>query len=164
MRSLTKVLVSIILIQVTVLAEEPRQETSPDRPNILVLFADDLGYGDVSYQGGDIPTPKIDGVNLLPFLRDEREGDPHQHLFWRSGRNAAVRKGKWKLLLGDGFERLYDVQAGPGESNDRASANPELTNQLREAFRKWNAQLPAPHPSIRQVTTEFNGDTIEWDI
>jgi arylsulfatase A-like enzyme len=31
-------------------------------PNVLILFADDLGYGDVSYNGGDIPTPHIDAL------------------------------------------------------------------------------------------------------
>lgn len=103
-------------------------------------------------------------MNLLPFLRGERQGDPHEYLFWRSGRNAAVRKGKWKLLLSDSFERLYDVQTDPGESNDRASTDPAVASELREAFRKWNAQLPDRRTAKRKVTTEFNGDKIEWDI
>ncbi len=106
----------------------------------------------------------VDGVNLLPFLQEERRDDPHEYLFWRSGPNAAVRKGNWKLFLGNGVERLYDVQADPGESDDRASANPEVASELREAFRNWNAQLPKPRTANRKVTTEFNGDTIEWDI
>lgn len=32
------------------------------KPNFLLIFADDLGYGDVSYQGGDVPTPYIDSI------------------------------------------------------------------------------------------------------
>ena len=97
-------------------------------------------------------------------MRGERKGDPHEYLFWRSGRNAAVRSGKWKLLLGNGIERLYDVQTDLGESDDLSSAHPEVAGELREAFRKWNAQLPQPRKANRKVTTEFNGDTIEWDI
>ena len=31
-------------------------------PNVVLIFADDLGYGDVGYQGGGVPTPHIDSI------------------------------------------------------------------------------------------------------
>ena len=33
-----------------------------DKPNFVLFFADDLGYGDVGYQGGDVATPHIDSI------------------------------------------------------------------------------------------------------
>lgn len=37
------------------------QERS-DKPNIIVIYADDLGYGDLSTYGGDIPSPNIQRI------------------------------------------------------------------------------------------------------
>lgn len=31
-------------------------------PNIILIVADDLGYGDISCQGGSVPTPNIDSI------------------------------------------------------------------------------------------------------
>jgi arylsulfatase A-like enzyme len=38
-------------------------EKQSDRPNIVVIVADDLGYNDLGFQGGkEIPTPHLDGL------------------------------------------------------------------------------------------------------
>jgi arylsulfatase A-like enzyme len=34
----------------------------PPRPNVILIVADDMGYGDVACFGGDIPTPAIDAL------------------------------------------------------------------------------------------------------
>src|SRR5262249_30767633 len=41
----------------------PHDPARPTKPNILVIVADDLGYGDIGVHGGkDVPTPHLDAL------------------------------------------------------------------------------------------------------
>ena len=46
-----------------------------------------------------VPTDrKLDGVDLLPFVRGEASGVPHRTLFWREGYQQSVLSDGWKLI------------------------------------------------------------------
>jgi len=69
-------MVSLAFVAVTLLSQQSLgqivSDTAEARPNILVMVADDLGWADVGYHGGDIDTPSLDqlaeqGVQLNRF-------------------------------------------------------------------------------------------------
>jgi arylsulfatase A-like enzyme len=72
--------------------------TDSERPNIIVILADDLGYSDLGCYGGEIQTPNIDHLaqNGLRFSN-----------FYNTSRCCPTRAS---LLTG-----LYNHQAGIGE-------------------------------------------------
>lgn len=41
---------------------EPSAETPPKRPNIIIVLADDMGFGDIGAFGSEIETPNIDSL------------------------------------------------------------------------------------------------------
>ena len=43
-------------------AERSRMEQQTDRPNVLLIVADDLGYSDLGVFGGEINTPNLDAL------------------------------------------------------------------------------------------------------
>jgi len=101
------------------------------------------------------PQWKLDGVDLLPFLRGEAKGAPHDTLYWRFGTQMAIRHGDSKLVrydsTADGLEgrratdaRLYNLAADIGESKDLAAAEPAKLKELQAAWDKWNAELAPP--------------------
>lgn len=88
----------------------------------------------------DASTPEnIDGISFLPELLGEGNQKKHDYLYWefheKNGR-LAIRQGDWKLVRYDVFTpektttELYNLLNDPGEENNVAEANPEITSKL----------------------------------
>ncbi len=94
--------------------------------------------------GAPLPAgTKLDGVDLLPYLAGDQAGDPHDTLFWKPHAGGAVRHKQWKLLVETwGKVRLFDLEDDPGEENDLARKQPELTEQLHQAWLQWSEAFP----------------------
>lgn len=95
---------------------------------------------------GGTPPSGIDGVNLLPFLNGEDNGQPHEHLVLRSAGRVGLRHGEWKLVheSGNAPFRLYDLAADLTESTDVAAANPELVARLLRELTAFEAGCDKP--------------------
>jgi len=88
----------------------------------------------------------FDGVNLLPYLEGKNEAAPHASLFWRFGKQNAVRMGDWKLVEAAGSEgkKLFNLKDDLGENTDLTAKNPEKVKELQAAWDEWNkGNVPA---------------------
>jgi len=86
------------------------------------------------------PDPRLDGVNLLPYLTGARTGAPHETLYWRWGAQAAVLEHPYKLIkLGALPPLLFDVTTPEGENLERdlAAQHPELVQRLLPKLEAW---------------------------
>ncbi len=114
--------------------------------------------------GAPLPGRELDGISLLPRLRDPGATMPGRRLFWHFphyrgelGPHGIVRDGRWKLIehhAGPRFE-LYDLAADLGERRDLAPAQPErvqaLSAALHEHLAAVGARLPRPNPAHRPL-------------
>ena len=103
------------------------------------------------------PEWKLDGVNLLPFLSGERTDAPHDALYWRFGKQMAIRRGDWKLVRYDSTAdtqsaqtepvtaaRLYNLAMDIHEDQDLSAANPDKVKELQASWDAWNQANVAP--------------------
>jgi arylsulfatase A-like enzyme len=114
-------------------------------------------------EAAGIPKPThsiLDGISLLPTLKEGRDLEPDRILFWAGSHcnNApsaktkkpdqehdnpppswAVRRGPWKMMqiLEEGGPKLYHVGEDPGEAMDVIAQHPEIAAQLQAAFVDW---------------------------
>lgn len=87
----------------------------------------------------------IDGVDLMPYIKGEKTGNPHEILFWRKERKSAVRMGDYKLINVEGIgQRLYNLKDNLGEDIDLSAENKDLCNKMIEAYKVWEKGIITP--------------------
>jgi len=97
---------------------------------------------------------KLDGVNLLPYLAGDKQQTPHDALYWRLGRQMAIRSGPWKLVRYDSIAdngngaitpaKLYNLANDIGETTDLTTSEPAKLAELQAKWDAWNATLVKP--------------------
>jgi arylsulfatase A-like enzyme len=101
-----------------------------------------------------------DGVDLLPYLRGERSGPPHEALFWRAGGHRAIRAGAYKLVSDARTETrvLYDMAQDPSEQRDLSAREPARVEELEARLRAWEATLVPPRwPNVMEFRFREDG-------
>lgn len=113
-----------------------------------------------------LPENKIDGVDILPLLLNQKDANPRDELayYYRANNLEAVRKGQWKLMLShpsqtykqpipgkDGFPAktshvevplaLYNLRTDPGETVDLQTQYPEVVKELQLLANKYRSDL-----------------------
>lgn len=97
----------------------------------------------------------LDGIDLLPYLRRERLGDPHEALFWRRGVVASVRAQDWKLIRIEGHAPLlFDLGSDPNETVDLADSRPQLVADLLARLDAWELETVEPRWRTAPYWTE----------
>ena len=89
------------------------------------------------------PAYPLDGVSLLPVLRDPaRSFARPMHWRMKHREQRAFRDGDWKYLKVDEHEYLFNIPADERERANRAPGEPDRLAAMREQWLAWNATMP----------------------
>lgn len=95
----------------------------------------------------------VDGVGIVPLIRDGAEASPHDVLHFDSGKQRAVRRGDWKLICNaidvlpndrnKTLEGLYltNLKIDRTESENLIDRFPEKAQELLALRRAYEASL-----------------------
>lgn len=83
------------------------QKTEPEvqKPNVIVFYVDDLGYGDISLYGGEVPTPNIDKL--------AQSGIVHRNAYAAA---STCTPSRFSLLTGEYAWRDKGRKIAPGDA------------------------------------------------
>jgi arylsulfatase A-like enzyme len=119
------------------------------------------------------PCPDMDGVDLTPYIRNEKEGNPHDILYFSthkdfrspvSSNTFAIREGKWKLVSDPFIVRncnLYDVEADPAEQKGLKDKFPEKYNELLIKYLTWINKMP--ESLVKNGDLRLNGNALIFE-
>ncbi|MBS2211382.1 sulfatase-like hydrolase/transferase [Carboxylicivirga mesophila] len=90
---------------------------------------------------------QFDGVDLLPYVKGEKstEERPHETLYWRRGKDMAIRHGDWKLVVEDKNATtdtmLFNMAIDKGERRNLYNDTPMKVTELKQLFEEWEKGL-----------------------
>ncbi len=99
-----------------------------------------------------------DGVDLLPFVKGDKAGAPHDILFWRSrtmSNNYGARQGDWKYVHsteGDASpgpkqkpaqDMLFNLATDISEQTNLAAEQPAKLAELKKLYETWSEAVDA---------------------
>lgn len=130
-----------------------------DRP----VSAIDIYATSLALAGALMPSDHAyDSVNLMPYLTGKNSGRPHDRLYWRNGKQWAIRDGDWKLIrLRGNPDQLYDLARDPSETTNLARQKPGIVKRLGRELDTWNKELIDPvfaGLAIREAEAKKNAD------
>ena len=99
----------VIFLASVVARAEPNVPSPPDRPNIVLILADDLGYGDVACYNtkSKVPTPRIDRLAVQGL----RFTDAHSPSTVCTPTRYGILTGR--MAFRTGFRGVFDGVGGP---------------------------------------------------
>ena len=126
----------------------------PAARNIILVVADDMGWGDVGMNGGAVPTPALDAM----ARRGIAMGDFHASANVCTPSRAGMLTGRYPIRTGLAHEVLQARDTGglpPGEVTLAQALKPVCTTAL---IGKWHLGHTAPHwPPARFGFDRFFG-------
>lgn len=88
---------------------------------------------------------KLDGVNLLPFLKGEKSGNPHTELYWRKLEEAGMRYNNLKLIRLQNYGQvMYDLSLDISEVNDLSKIDTQNLQLMTKKLENWETTLMRP--------------------
>jgi uncharacterized sulfatase len=130
----------------------PAATVSDAIASTMDLYPTFLELAHVSAPGGQ----PVDGVSLLPVLRDPARSSGRDTLHWHlphyhhSTPSGAIRQGDWKLIefFEDGALELYNLRDDLGETNNLAAQLPDRAEAMRAALKSWRRDVQAQMPQL----------------
>ena len=126
-----------------------------DKPNIVIIVADDLGWQDVSFHGGDIRTPNIDRI-----AREGVELDRFYVAPVCSPTRAGLMTGRWPIRFGVMRTVFPPWRKGGLDTSEVTLADvlAKAGYEHRGVFGKWHlGHSDIKYHPLRRGFTEFIG-------
>ena len=165
---------AVLLVAVVCLAFADQVHAAADKPNIVFVLVDDMGYGDVGCYGGDVPTPHIDrlaneGVKFTDFYANAPVCSPTRCGFI-TGRWQQRVGFEWALGYTAVVEKLIDGEWQPHHDMHRGiglpAGTPTIAHMLKAAgyatgaFGKWHLGYDVEYNPLRHGFDEYFGELL----